>query len=237
VNCPGTCNAEYRKLKAIYDDAVRRYDATLASLPDGAPVPDPPHPPRLRAFEGRPVWCGRCASVIRIQLAELDELAALLAALPPGIRPASDTPRNPGKVDGTPAIQSPSPAGDDLDELERWLAGWERDWRHARGWPSPPKRGVLATPITTMVAWLGLRLDAIVADADYGERFGLETFRWHRVMRRKSHAASFSRFVRQPCPSCKRYTLWEKVGEPYISCVYEPCARRLTREDLERESA
>lgn len=239
--CPGSCNSEYRKVRAIYDAAVAAYDGQLARLADGDEVPDPPPVPELRPWEGYPVWCRRCTAQVRVRLAELDELAAMLAVLPPGIRPASDGQRVDQRVSGTPEARSPSPSGDELDELQRWLLGWEATWRQANAWPSPPQRGILARTITSAVAWLGAHLDDLLASQEHSQQFGGDVSQWHSRLRRTVHAASFARFVKKPCPSppkgCGRFTLWEKVGEPYISCVNPDCGRRLTREELELETA
>ncbi len=234
--CPGSCNSSYRRATALYHAAVAAYDQQLAALPEGDPVPEPPAPPDVTPWEGDPVWCSRCQTVIRRSLAELDDLAAQLAAIPPGVRPASDVRREAVKVTVSQGHPSPSPSADVLDELQRWLTGWEGDYRQERGWPSPPPRGLLSTVITASCAWLGEHLSgpAGLLAWPHAEDFGSQALRWHRELRARAHASSFARHVKKPCPACTRYTLWERVGEDYVSCVYQECGRRLTREELAR---
>jgi hypothetical protein len=236
TDCPGSCNSGYRKARAIYEDALAKYEAALEKLADGDEVPGPPEQPDTRPWLGDPVWCSRCTAIIRRELAELDDLAAMLSALPPGIRAAAEGTREHVKVATSRAAASPSPSGDDLDELAGWLAGWEDEYRRLRAWPSSPQRGHLATAITSGIAWLSTHLDGILA-SPFAQEAGEETRRWHAELRSKTHAASYARHVKKPCPGCKRYTLWEKVGEEYISCVYEDCSRRLTHAELDASAA
>ena len=235
--CPGSCNSHYRRVTALYQAARAAYDDQVSRLQEGEPVPDPPEPPDVQPREGEPVWCSRCQAVVHRSLAEIDDLAAQLAHIPPGVRPASDTRREAVKVTVSQGHPSPSPAVDVLDELQRWLTTWEADYRHFRGWPSAPQRGVLSTVVTASCAWLGEHLTERPAGLlawPHAEDFGSQVLRWHRELRARAHAASFARHVKRPCPSCRRYTLWERVGDDYIACVYEDCGRRLTREDLDR---
>lgn len=234
--CPGTCNSAYRKAHALYGDALAKYGAVLEKLADGDKVPEPPEAPDVRPWLGDPVWCSRCTAVIRRELAEMDDLAAMLAALPPGIRAVVEGTREHVKVATSRVAASPSPAGDDLDELASWLQAWEDEYRHLRGWPSPPQRGGLASKITSGVAWLGGHLDGILT-APFAQDVGEETRRWHAELRAKTHAASYARHVKLPCPGCKRYLLWEKVGEEYIACMNPDCNRRITRAELDAETA
>jgi hypothetical protein len=229
--CPGSCNARWRKAAALHQAAVAAHLSALAGLPPGAKAPDPPVPPDISPWHGEPVFCQRCQSQVRAELAELDDLAAMLAALPPGVRPATPDRREPVKVSGSKAAPSPSPAADDLDELAGWLRSWEAVARHEDD--PRPRRGFLATEVTTLVAWLYHHFGALITDPDVAADFGAETRRWHRELTAKAHAASYSRHVKKPCPGCGRYTLFEKPGEDYIACAYEDCRRRLTRAELD----
>jgi hypothetical protein len=231
--CPGSCNTAYRKAKALGEAQVTEYQAQLEALRGGDPVPDPPEAPNLpRPWWGDPVWCGRCQVVISRELAELDELASRIAQLPPGIRAAAESTREDVKVDVSRSPVSPSPAADTLDDLAGWLCVWEEKYRHLRGWRlAPPLRGHLADQMTAGIEWLGARTSSILA-GPFGQPFGEETRRWHAALRALTHSASYARHVKKPCPKCKRYMLWERVGEDYISCQYEPCGYRPTREEL-----
>jgi|SRR5215469_4050265 len=90
--CPGICNARYRKEHAIYQNAMAKHADLIANLPAGHPAPEPPQPPETQPVFGDPSWCSRCRAIIRQELADLDELAAHLAVIPPGIRPAVEGP-------------------------------------------------------------------------------------------------------------------------------------------------
>lgn len=231
--CKGSCNSGYRKSRAIYDAEMTAYTAKLDNLTSGAPIPEPPDAPTVQPWYGDPVWCSRCQSVIRRELAELDDLAALLAAMPPGIRPAITGQRQHVKVSGTRGTFSPSPAADSLEELARWLRNWESAYR---GEDPQTRRGYLASEITTSVAWLSHHFDSLIIHPDLAGDFGSETRVLHREFMDASHAGSAAKHIKKPCPRCKQYTLWENVGEEYIACVNEDCGRRLTRSELEAET-
>ncbi len=230
--CPGSCNSRWRRLKAIYDVAVENHARIVALSAEGDEIPEPPRKPDVEPAVGEPVWCKRCASIIRQELADFDELAAHLAALPPGIRPAVERRHERVKVSGTHAAPSPSPSGDEMDDLLRWLQRWEREYRAHRDWPTPAPRGYLAGKITAGVAWLGEHLDGILT-TEWAETFGTETRQWHRNLVSTTHAARSAKHVKKACPRCRLYTLWEEIGQDYIRCVNEDCNRRMTREELD----
>src|SRR5260221_1818333 len=128
--CPGTCNAAWRNAD-----------------------------PRLRGEPvcGEPVWCPPCAARIRHNLAELDELAALLNATADGQR---EQPGNPSPA--TCHAPSPSHAADTLDELTSILTAWENTYRDLRQCPSAPRPGYLASVTTATAAWLTPHLSSIL---------------------------------------------------------------------------
>lgn len=231
--CPGSCNSGYRKAWTIYDAALADYTAALDRTASGQAVPDPPETPTITPWLGEPVWCTRCQSVIRRELYELDDLAALVAATPPGIRPAITGQRQHVKVSGTRGTASPSPGGDLLEELAHWLRNWESAYRKE---DPQARRGYLASEITTGIAWLGHHFDSIIIHPDLACDFGSETRTMHRELTAASHAGSAAKHVKKPCPRCKNYTLWENIGDDYITCVNDDCNRRLTRADLEAET-
>jgi hypothetical protein len=200
-------------------------------LEDVRAMPERPRPPDIQPWFGNP-WCSKCQATIRRELAELDDLAALLAALPPGIRPAVTGQREHVKVSGTHGHPSPSDTVEALDEL----AGWLRDWEGAvRGADTMARRGYLASQITTSVAWLLAQFDTVIIHPDLAADFGAETRRWHRELTAASHAGSAAKHVKKPCPRCRLFTLWEDLGADYIRCVNDECQRRLTRAELEAE--
>lgn len=241
--CQGSCNSSYRKSRALYDNAAAGHHEALARLQPGDPVPEPPEPPAVTPWYGEPVWCRRCQSVIRRELADLDDLAALLSMTPPGIRPAITGQREHVKVSGTKGTESPSAAVDTLDDLAAALRGWESAGRVARrhlpgqdlaaGADPVGRRGYLATEITTVIAWLYHHFDSMIRNTDLAYEYGADVRRWHREFLAAAHAGSAAKHVKKPCPRCKLYTLWEELGADYISCVNDDCNRRLTRAELE----
>ena len=243
--CPGTCNSGWRRLKALYDKALEEYPRALEEharkvqgLKDGDPVPDPPAPPappENGPWYGAPVWCGRCQSVIRTELSRLDDLAGHLFALPPGVRPAVSSPRERVRVSGSHGTPSPSPGGDSLLELGGWLREWEAV---AKREDDPrPRRDFLAREMTTVTAWLYAHFELLILRADIAADFGAEVRGWHRELTAATHSAAAAKHVKQPCPRCRRYTLWEQAGEEYLRCINEDCNRRLTRAELDTAAA
>ena len=178
---------------------------------------------------GDPWWCSYCASLILVQLAELDDLAPLRVHTSDGL-PAS-TAADPGRATlGDPG--SPYEAGDDTEDTYRMLAAWETAYRELHGWPSPPRRGILATRRTTCIAWLGEHLPGILA-SPLAEDFGAEVMTWHRALKAPTKAGQ--RTLRKPlrCPDCRLLTLvWEEGGR-YVQCG--ACGRILTYDEYEAD--
>jgi hypothetical protein len=220
---------------ALYEEAVRKYAAGMekramlsqAGLPPG-PIPEPPEKPRITPWPGLPTWCARCKSVIHTELLELDDLAALILAIPPLARPAET---GTAKVSGSRTAPSPSARMDDIAELGEWLRSWEAVARKSD--VSRPRRGYLATEMTTVTAWLAAHFDPLINDPDVAGDFGGEIRRWHRDMCRRAAAAQMQRHMKKPCPRCDLYTLWITMGEDYVRCINEECGRMLTRADYE----
>jgi hypothetical protein len=225
--CPGSCNSTYRRRRALYEADVAKYARTLETRADDDPIPEAPRPPDITPWYGTP-WCLKCQGIIRAELAELDDLASLIGAIPPLARPADD---GTGKVSGTRAKSSPSARMDDLEDLGEWLRSWEAV---ARAEDDPrPRRGLLARESTTLTAWLYHHFDQLIMHPEAARDFGEEIRRWHRDMARRAAAGQMKRHQKQPCPRCKLYTLWAIVGEDYIRCINEDCNRMLTREEYD----
>ncbi|HTX63307.1 MAG TPA: hypothetical protein VMD28_06685 [Acidimicrobiales bacterium] len=221
--CPGTCNARYR-------DALEEYAAALQDYDPLDSATSRPEPPSIQPWPGEPVWCSNCSPKITVKLAELDDLAALLAATADGHRHADAAER----VSGSPEPPSASPEHDDLDDLSTMLGGWESAYRDLRGWPSPPRRGDLASTMTTCIAWLGSHLRGILA-SDIGADFGREVLQWHRETAARAKAGV--RTLRKPlrCPTCGMLTLFWTEGETNVYCADPNCARVLSLPDYENE--
>jgi hypothetical protein len=217
--CDGPCNSRWRKADAEHKKALAAYDPL-------DPDQSRPPPPEVYPVYGDP-WCPRCKNQIHEMLSQLDDLACLLAALPPSVNARNDD--KAGKVSGTHEVPSPSRRMDDLAELGQWLRDWESV---ARGDDPKPHRGYLATEITTITAWLVAHFEKLITHPDVGVDFGRETRRWHQELLEKARAGQVDKHVKRPCPRCRLYTLWARDGEDYIRCINEECNRRMTREEL-----
>ena len=227
--CPGSCNNQYRKAQALYKEALRSYGLAMEHWQPATAVPEPqkPEPPEIKPWYGEPVYCPRCRATIHRELAELDDLAALHAVQEPSL--GGFDPDGPGRVGGSQDPRSPSSVTDDLDEL----AGHIREWEGIiRGQDPRPRRGFLASEITTVIAWLSAHFDSIIVREDIAEDFGTEVRRWHRELLSKVKAGSGRKHLKKPCPRCRLYTLWQGDGKTYIECVNEDCGRKLTREEF-----
>jgi hypothetical protein len=226
--CPGSCNSRWRKARAEYEKALAAYDPL-------DPGQSRPEPPGFDPHPGGPVWCLADAATVSLHLAQLDTLAALLAAEADGHRDAPDGDSG-GKHGKSTAPVSPSPAADDLDELASMLAGWESAYRDLKGWPSAPPRGSLASRETERIAWLSRHLTGILASPIAAD-FGTEILRWHRGMARKAKAGV--RTLRMPlrCPRCSMLSLTWTEGSDRVECGDQDCGLIITRAKYDDEVA
>lgn len=220
--CPGPCNTQYRKARAAFEEALATYDPLDSAQ-------SRPLPPDIQPWPGDPFWCGRCTSRIRSCLSEMDDAAAILLASADGHRPQSGEQR----VSGSQEEPGPSPAGDDLEELAGLLKGWEQIYRDLKHWPSEPRRGFLASAVTTCAAWLGSHLDGILSAPDIAADFGAEILQWHREFTSKAKAGV--RKLRKPmrCPGCKLLTLTWTEGDKHVQCGNRDCGRLMTLAEYE----
>ena len=226
--CPGPCNNTYRRRLALHENEVAKYAQALETRAHTDPIPEPPVPPDLQPWHGDPVWCPKCTGRIKNELTELDDLAALIFSIPPLARPADD---GNGRVAGTKDARSPSARMDDVEDLNEWLRSWEAA---ARAEDDPkPRRGILAQESTTVTAWLYHHFDVLIYNVAAAGDFGEEIGRWHRDLARRAAAGRMTRHMKKTCPRCHLYTLWLTIGEDYIRCANEDCARMLSREEYE----
>ena len=228
ADCPGSCNSRARRDQATYKAALVEWDQAMENRAEGEPEPPRPVPPDIRPWPGDPIWCLKCSGTLGTQLAELDDLAALIAATPPLAKPPDD---GAGRVAGTRDAKSPSARMDELEELGEWLRSWEAAAREADD--PRPRRGYLATESTTVTAWLYHHFPALIMNPDCALDFGEEIRRWHRELSRLASAGRMNRHQKRPCPRCKLYTLWLTVGDNYIRCINEDCNRLLSREEYD----
>ena len=177
---------------------------------------------------GEPAWCPPDQARIRRLLAEIPDEAALLAMQADGHREQG---AEPSRANGH--APSPSPVADELDLLERTLADWENAYRDLKDWPSPPRRGVLATVLMTTVAWQLHHLDGILASpfaADYGH----EIAQWHRRLAAQAKLGTGRRKGLIDCPHCKWKMMYLADGDDHWVCGH--CGRWMSAEDYREEA-
>src|SRR5580704_3226334 len=240
ADCPGSCNYRHREAQAAYKQALADYDPLDArqSRPD---------PPEIRPWPGTPVWCARCAAVIRRELTELDYLAAMLAQAADGQRgqrPGAKMPA--GKQHGAP---SASPAADLLEELAGDLREWESE---VRGGEPLTRRGHLDTETSMMVAWLCgqghfARAMATVRPSlmpdgrtvPWAAKFGDGVRQWHRKLARITKAGSGTHHRGVRCPRCEEMAVWWTEGDDYAVCHGKgnTCGRLIGLDELDQLAA
>ena len=223
--CPGVCNRRYRDARAEWKAALTAYDPLDSSQ-------SRPEKPAITPWLGEPLWCGPCKSSIRLRLAELDDLIALLKAPADGHKQSDAAERVSGSAGGDG--HSASQAADDEDELASMVTGWERIYRELKHWPSPPPRGELASAETSCIAWLMHHLSGILT-SPIAEDFGTEILQWHREF--KGSAKAGVRTLRKPmrCPSCQLLTLTWTEGETEVCCGNPDCQRIMSLEAYDAE--
>jgi hypothetical protein len=175
------------------------------------------------------VWCRRDAARTRLKFCELDDLAAILHYQLTGHHPATTSP--PGAGGDAP---SPSPGGDELLDLNRWLADWDdayREWHNREHpearWDFRVRRGHLATVRLTTISWLNERFDGILASPMAAD-FGLEAAQWHRELMAKTRTGTGRRRGAIQCPWCDYMTLVCEDGADYWACGNPGCRCRLS---------
>jgi hypothetical protein len=222
--CDGKCNNGYRKAVAAYETAVaewmdaeetypERLDAwqnDVAQVGEEAAGPAPerqerPAEPDIRPWYGEPLWCRRCSASIRACLADIEDLMSLRLAMTDGYEQPG---RHGERVGGSKEQRSSSPAHDDLDDMIRWLAGWENAYREAQGARMASYVGVNAPALMTLVSRLLPLLDAILAHPDLAHEFGGEVFREHARLQRLTTTRPPMRHKPLPCPRCQRLSLF-----------------------------
>lgn len=202
--CPGSCNAAWRKMTVPEDQR-----------------PDP--------VWGEPAWCPPCTARIRHNLAELDDLAALLNAVADGHREQPAT-----QIRSARHAPTPSAAADTIDELTRTLSAWEDAYREIKGFPSAPRRGYLATITTATIAWLTSHLHGIL-EAPFAADFGLEIRQWHKQLTDQTKAGTGTHKKPVPCPRCGLRLLTYAEGTEYVACA--GCNRHMTLDEYHEHLA
>jgi hypothetical protein len=221
--CVGRCNRSYVKAMASYDktltewmDAEETYPKRLAEWENLAaqmgeehagPAPERterPIPPATRPWYGEPIWCRGCRASIARCLSDLEDLMALRLAMTDGYEQAGHGER----VNGSKEARSPSPAQDDLDDMVRWLVGWENTFRESQGARAASYLGVNAPALMTVVSRLLPLLDVILVHADLAAEFGTEIFQEHGRLQRLTTTRPPMKHKPLVCPRCQRLSLF-----------------------------
>lgn len=255
--CPGPCNHRFRKAWDAYEQAYGEWELAHYRWTEArgwaiaagnhteeatlkAAEPQRPEPPDVRPVDGLPVWCGRCSSLIRSSLSELDDLAAILSADPgaPGHAPGDAD-----RVSGTPGRGSVSPQAELVDEVIGDLTDAEDELRGRMGWPARPYRYLAehgaaqrrsAPLLLATQAWLLAHLDLVLAaDDDPPGRFGLRVLSLHRRLQAAAKVADEWTRCKAPCPRCRRRTLRRQQGGDRVECDDRDCGRMMTLDEYD----
>jgi hypothetical protein len=229
--CDGPCNGRYRKAQEEYQAALAGYRKAIADRKPDDPEPERPDEPGIRPWLGSP-WCGRCQTRIRAELAELDDVAAIVIMFNDGHRVSTDAGT---RVSGSRSAPSPSPASDAIDEMASMLRGWESA---LRGEDPAARRGYLAAEITTSVAWLLSHFDQIITHPDLAPGFGEEVSLWHRELKNRSKSGVGRHRKPMPCGRCHHISLYHEDGAQYVECVRkDECGRLYSISEYEADEA
>lgn len=228
--CPGHCNKRWREASGAYRAAMAVWQKAMAARSPGDPEPGHPDEPDVRPVYGAPVWCPKCTYQIRHDLADLEDVAALVLRYADGHRGSTDAG---SRVSGSKEAPSPSPALDAIDELASVLRGWESA---LRGRDTFGRRGLLATEVTTSVAWHLLHFDAMMASPDLAPDFGAEILQWNYQLRQRSRTGTGRTPKPMPCSRCHHRSLSQEDGAQYVECSRKAeCGRLMTLSEYEAE--
>ena len=219
--CPGNCNSRFWKAQRAYEAGLADYDP----LDPSTSRPEPPGDDLIRAY-GNPVWCGEHTAAIRLQLAQLDDLAGIYAAAADGHRSKPATQR----IGGTTVALSQSEAHDQLEELTSVITAWEHAYRELMGFDPPPPRGDLARVQTSCLNWLSRHLDGILA-SQYAIDFGRQVLEWQPMVAARAKAGQRTVLLEARCPGhgCgQRMLLWTE-GTDRVECANRDCGRIMSK--------
>ena len=214
--CAGRCNSRYRA-------AVRDYDKALADWTARGHTGARPVWPQIEPWPGDPVYCPRCAAVIRGALRELPLAYRALASVKFLTRTASADEERRGRSDVPP---SPSPGADHADEIQRVIAGWEDAARqHLRHVAATDVFGDPAATLAASVEYLNANYPELIS-SEFAADFGGEISRLHSTAVALVKNKPVRRHLPAPCPSCDMAALIQEEG---LACKpwYVECSERL----------
>lgn len=227
--CPGSCNNRWRRAEKEYREALDAHGRAMERRKPGEPEPQRPEPHDLTPWRGNPVFCGRCTSQVRAELAELDYAACIAAAAADGHQEAGTE----SKVSGSHEQPSVSPSADDADELASALRGWVSA---LRGTDPRGRRNFLASEITVSADWLLGHFDALITHPVFGSDFGLEMRWWHRRLLETGKSGIVWHKKPMPCGRCQHMSLRQEDGAKYVECSRKSeCGRLMSISEYEAE--
>lgn len=181
---------------------------------------------------GEPIWCPPCSAGIAAALMALLELYVRLELdRDHGTRGGSE------HVGGSRAPASPSPAGDEQDDLVRWLCSWEDTIRDLRGLSDRPQRGREERTLIGAHGFVLAHTPWALEQPDIAVDFGLEVIDTRRRLRTRTLSGAQRVRKRAPCPRCGLRTLVHEGGQTYVGCDNPACGRLLTLDEYDELAA
>jgi hypothetical protein len=228
--CVSRCNRRWREAAAVYGTALARW------INEGAHGAQP-RPPEIEPWPGEPIYCRKCAAVIRGALRELPLAYRALASTKYLTRTASaDEEHNRGRSDVTP---SPSPGADHQDEICRTAAAWEDDLRRHLAHQTAADTGDREADLAATVEYLNTNYQTMIGRPECAADFGAEIWRLHAVALAMVKNKPVRRFLPPPCPTCDVVALVQEegiAGKPwYVECSERigGCGRLFTESEFE----
>lgn len=230
--CPGRCNDNWRAADTGYRQAMDEYAAAMeawtAAADAGLPEPPKPEPPDFTPWGGDPVFCGRCSASVRSKLLDIRDLAADIDAENLGLRRGPETER----VSGSRHPSSPSPVGNDLEDLSGLLRDWESK---AHGQDPLPRRGHLAPEIRVLCNVLATQsFPRLMAIPETAVDFADDVRAWYTRLRSATRTGTGRHQKNRPCPRCDRYSLVWEEGNEHVECQTPSCGRLMSLTEYEQ---
>jgi hypothetical protein len=214
--CVGPCNHRWRQAAEAYDKAMKKW------LNRGR-VGEEPRPPEIQPWDGQPVWCNKCAAIVRRALRELPDAYSALESMKYRSRTSAPDEERRGRADAAP---SPSPGADHQDEILRTTCMWEDDLRrHLRHDAATDEFGDLHATLVQASEYLNRNFADMIRREECAKDFGDEVSKLYRNTVAMVKNKPGRKHLPCPCPSagCGVKALIQEEGlakRPwYVECV------------------